>query len=57
MIGQWDVVDITAEVVARFVKKGWPEQEVLDLKAQGYRYSPGRDTLLSPILSSDDEDL
>lgn len=56
VIGQWDVVDITDEVVARFVKKGWPEQEVLDLKAQGYRYSPGRDTLLSPIVSSDDED-
>lgn len=57
VIGQWDVVEITDEVVTRFVKKGWPEKEVLDLKAQGYRYSPGRDTLLGPIMSSDDMDL
>lgn len=57
VIGQWDVVDITEEVVARFVKKGWPEKEVLDLKAQGYRYSPGRDTLLGPVMSSDDLEL
>lgn len=56
VIGQWDVVDITDEVVNRFVKKGWPEQEVLDLKAQGYRYSPGRDTLLGPLMSSDEAD-
>lgn len=57
VIGQWDVVEITDEVVTRFVKKGWLEREVLDLKTQGYRYSPGRDTLLGPIMSSDEIDL
>ncbi|HEX2547924.1 MAG TPA: hypothetical protein VHL79_23775, partial [Ramlibacter sp.] len=57
VIGQWDVVEITDEVIARFIKKGWAEKVVLDLKAQGYRYSPGRDTLLGPIMSSDDMDL
>lgn len=56
VIGQWDVVDITDEVVARFVNKGWTAEKVLELRAQGYRYSPGRDTLLGPVMSSDDLD-
>jgi len=56
VIGQWDVVDITDEVIARFVKKGWTEERVLELKADGYRYSPNRDTLLGPVMSSDDLD-
>lgn len=56
VIGQWDVVDITDEVVARLVKKGWKEENVLELKAEGYRYSPNRDTLLGPVMNSDDLD-
>jgi hypothetical protein len=36
------------------VKKGWPEEEVLKLKADGFRYSPARDSLLGPLVSSDD---
>ncbi len=52
VIGQWDVVDITDEAVARFVSKGWTEKGVLELKAEGYRYSPNRDTLLGPVMSS-----
>jgi len=56
VIGQIDAVEITPEVVAQMVKKGWTEEEVLKMKAEGYRYSPGRDSLLSPIVSSDDED-
>lgn len=56
VLSQWDAVDITDEVVARFVKKGWAEGEVLELRAQGFRYSPGRDTLLGPVMSSDDLD-
>jgi len=58
VIGQHDAVDIDEQVVAQMVKKGWSEEEVLKLKGQGYRYSPGRDSLLGPIMSSDDiEDL
>lgn len=58
VIGQFDAVDIDDQVVAQMVRKGWSEEEVLKLKAEGYRYSPGRDSLLGPILSSDDmEDL
>jgi hypothetical protein len=56
VIGQWVVVDITDEVVARFVKKGWTEERVIQLKAEGCRYSPNRDTLLGPLISSDDLD-
>lgn len=35
-------------------KKGWSPEEVLKLKAEGYCYSPGRDTLLGPVMSSGD---
>lgn len=56
VIGQVDAVEITSEVVAQMVKKGWSEEEVLGLKAEGYRYSPGRDSLLGPIISSEDDD-
>jgi hypothetical protein len=54
VIGQYDAVEIDDDVVARMVKKGWSEEKVLTLKAEGYRYSPGRDSLLGPIMSSDD---
>jgi hypothetical protein len=56
VIGQVDAVEITPEVVAQMVKKGWTEKKVLELKAEGYRYSPGRDSLLGPIMSSEDDD-
>ena len=49
-------MEITDEVVAQMVKKGWSEEEVLKMKAEGFRYSPGRDTLLGPVMSSDDMD-
>ncbi len=57
VLGQFDTVEITPEVVAQMVKKGYSEEEVLGLKAQGFRYSPGRDSLLGPIISSEDDDL
>ena len=47
---------LTPEVVAQMVKTGWTEEKVLELKAEGYRYSPGRDSLLGPVMSSDDEE-
>lgn len=56
VIGQYDAVEIDDQVVAQMVKKGWSEDEVLKIKAEGYRYSPGRDSLLGPIMSSDDID-
>jgi hypothetical protein len=56
VIGQYDAVDIDDQVVAQMIKKGLSEEKVLQLKAEGYRYSPGRDSLLGPIMSSDDID-
>jgi hypothetical protein len=56
VIGQFDAVEITNEVVAQMVKKGWSEEELMKMKADGYRYSPGRDSLLGPPISSDDEE-
>ncbi|MGV3569898.1 MAG: hypothetical protein ACO1PB_04800 [Ramlibacter sp.] len=56
VMGQFDAVEITDEVVAQMVKKGWNEDEVLKMKADGFRYSPGRDSLLGPVMSSDDMD-
>ena len=53
VIGQYDATDIDDQVVAQMIKKGWSEEEVLKLKAEGYRYSPGRDSLLGPSMSSD----
>jgi hypothetical protein len=55
LMGKFDTVEITPEVLARMAKKGWTEEEVLKLKAEGYRYSPGRDSLLGPVISSDDD--
>jgi hypothetical protein len=52
VIGQFDAMEIDDEVVAQMVKKDWPEEEVL--KADGFRDSPGLDSLLRPIMSSDD---
>lgn len=54
VIGQFDSVEIDDEVVAQMVKKGWNKDEVLKMKADGFRYSPGRDSLLGPIMSSED---
>jgi hypothetical protein len=56
VIAQTDAVEITPEVMAQMAKKGWSESELLEMKAAGYRYSPSRNTLLSPTHSSDDED-
>jgi len=56
VIGQFDALEIDDEVVAQMVKKGWNKDEVLKMKADGFRYSPGRDSLLGPIMSSEDID-
>ncbi|WP_322579823.1 hypothetical protein [Rhodoferax sp.] len=55
-IGQFDTVEMTPEVIQQMTKKGYSEEHLQQLKAGGYRYSPSRDSLLGPIISSDDED-
>ena len=56
IIGQFDAVEITAEVLSQMIGKGWDEEELLKLRADGYRYSPVRNSLLGPVISSEDED-
>ena len=57
VIGQVDAVEITLEVVAQKAKEGWSEEELLRMKAEGWRYSPSRNSLLGPVMSSEDEDI
>lgn len=56
VIAQSDAVAMTPDVIAHMVKKGWTEGELLKLKDDGFRYSPGRDSLISPVVSSEDNE-
>lgn len=53
-IGHADAVPMTPDVMARMVGRGWDVEELESMKAQGFMYSPGRDSLISPTMSSDD---
>lgn len=55
VIGQADTVEITSDVIAHLVKNGYAEAQLLQWRDAGFRYSPGRDSVLSPIHSSDDD--
>lgn len=55
VIGQVDAIEITPEVIAQMAKEGWSEEELLRMKAEGWRYSPSRNSLLGPLISSEDE--
>ena len=56
VIAQSDVVEMTPDVMAQMTKRGYSEAELLKLKTDGFRYSPSRNSLISPVMSSDDED-
>lgn len=55
-LGQFDTIELTPEVMRQMAKKGYSEEELLQMKAEGFRYSPSRDSLLGPIMSSEDDD-
>lgn len=55
VIGQVDAIEITPDVVAQMTKQGWSEPELLRMKTEGWRYSPSRNSLLGPVMSSDDD--
>lgn len=55
VIEQEDAVEMTEEVIAQVVRLGWDEAKVRDFAAEGYRYSPSRNSMLSPIVTSDDD--
>lgn len=53
---QFDTVEMTPEVMAQMAKKGYSQEELEKMKSAGFRYSPSRDSLLTPIFSSEDDD-
>lgn len=55
VIQQEDALEMTEEVIAQVVRLGWDESKVREFAAQGFRYSPSRNTMLSPIVTSDDD--
>lgn len=55
VIDQDDAIDITDAIIRDLVKQDWEEKELQSLAAQGFRYSPSRNTLLSPIFASDED--
>lgn len=57
VIMQSDTVELGPDAIGQMVKQGWSEAELLKMKAEGYRYSPSRNSVISPIVSSEDEDL
>lgn len=57
VIAQSDAVDLTADVVAQLARQGWSEETLRHAQEEGHRYSPSRNTMLTPVVSSDDFDL
>lgn len=51
IFGQVDGVDLTDEVIGDLVRSGWNRADLERGRAEGARYSPGRNSLLSPVVS------
>ena len=51
IFGQLDGVDLTDDVVADLVRSGWNRADLERGRAEGARYSPGRNSLLYPMVS------
>lgn len=49
VISQDDAEDQSPEMIAQLVRKGWPEDDLHMCAGQGFRYSPSRNSLLSPL--------
>ena len=49
VISQDDAEDQSPEIIAQLVRKGWPEDDLHMCAGQGFRYSPSRNSLLSPL--------
>ncbi len=45
VIAHTDAVEITPDVVAQMMMKGFTEAELLKFKAEGFRYSPTRNSV------------
>lgn len=56
VIAQTDTVELTPDVIALLVQQGWAEADLQEAHTDGFRYSPNRNSLISPTVSSDDFD-
>ena len=56
VIAQTDAVEMTPDVIEQMARKGWSQEELLKMKDEGFRYSPSRDSIVGPVMSSDDLD-
>lgn len=56
IFGQFDTVELTPDTVAMLARQGWRQETLDDAQKQGHRYSPSRNTMLLPPVSSDDFD-
>lgn len=56
VILQSDVVDITPDIFQQLVTKGWEPETLKHHMANGAGYSPGRDSILLPPVSSEHEE-
>lgn len=54
VITQVDAQDLTDDVIRELVRQGWPEDDLRSCAESGYRYSPSRNSLLSPLEFSED---
>lgn len=55
IFGRVDGVELTDEVIADLVRQGWKQDALNQGRAEGARYSPGRNSLLYPAMSNLDE--
>lgn len=54
IFGHADSVELTDAVVADLVRSGWSQENLDRARAKGDRYSPGRSTLISPVMKEAD---
>lgn len=56
VFGQLDAVALSDDVIGQLVRRGWSEEELRKAAADGFVYSPSRNSILSPPMDSEDLD-
>lgn len=54
VIGQFDTIELTDEVISDLVRQGWDAADLARHRAEGAQYSPSRNTLLYPPMTDED---
>ena len=55
VIDQEDAIDLSEAIIQDLVKQGWEEKRLWSLASEGFRYSPSRNTLMSPIFAGEED--